>query len=75
VTFYSKDGSNAVTQIRKITGNRDLFLQELRSVLQCPLPRNGNPRDDAIRIRVGGTIEVKGNRVLEVKEWLAGLGF
>ena len=68
-------GSKVTTQIRKVTGDRDAFLQELRSVLQLPPPKNGNPRDDPICIRVGGTIEVNGNRVREVRDWLAGLGF
>jgi hypothetical protein len=58
-----------------VTGDRDLFLKELRSNLELPAPKNGDPRLDPIRIRVGGTIEVKGNRTREIKEWLAGLGF
>ena len=51
----------------------DAFLAELRSTLDIPLPKN--PKDDTIRIRTGGTIELKGNRVREVKHWLAALGF
>jgi hypothetical protein len=31
--------------------------------------------NDPIRMRTGGTIDVKGNHVRAVKEWLAGLGF
>jgi hypothetical protein len=61
------------TRIKKVSGSRDAFLAELRSVLQIPF--QANPNDDAIRIRTGGTIEVKGNRVREVKQWLASLGF
>jgi len=71
----SKDGSKITTRIKKVTGDRDLFIRELRSVLALPPPKNGDSRLDAIRIRVGGTIEVKGNRTREVKLWLAGLGF
>jgi hypothetical protein len=56
-----------------VNGNVDLFIEELRANLQIPQPRN--PRDDNIRVRVGGTIEVDGNRVRDVKEWLTGLGF
>lgn len=61
------------TRIKKVSGNADAFLSELRSVLHIPVP--ANPNDDTIRIRTGGTIEVKGNRVREVKHWLASLGF
>lgn len=74
VCFYSKNGA-ATTRIKKVTGDRDLFLKELRSNLELPAPKNGDSRLDPIRIRVGGTIEVKGNRTREIKEWLAGLGF
>lgn len=75
LALFRKDGTKATTRIRKVTGDRDIFLNELRISLDLPPPKNGNPRDDAIRIRTGGTIEVQGNRVREVKEWLAGLGF
>jgi Mitochondrial large subunit ribosomal protein (Img2) len=68
-----KDGSKITTRIKKVSGDQDIFLNELRAALQIPIPRN--PRDDIVRIRTGGTIEVKGNRVRDVKEWLAGLGF
>lgn len=61
------------TRIRKVTGDNDAFLAELRAVLN--LPKSKYSRDEPIRIRTGGTVEVKGNRVLEVKEWLGGLGF
>jgi len=71
--FYSKDGTKATTRIKKVTGDTDLFLRELRAVLEIPRPKN--PRDDKIRIRAGGTIEVDGNYVRNVKEWLTGLGF
>jgi hypothetical protein len=70
---YRKDGARVTTRIRRVSGDRDLFLNELRAALQIPIPKN--PREDTIRIRTGGTIEIKGNRVLEVKTWLAGLGF
>mmetsp|Transcript_16043 Transcript_16043/g.32283 ORF Transcript_16043/g.32283 Transcript_16043/m.32283 type:complete len:210 (+) Transcript_16043:188-817(+) len=64
-----KHGTKHTTIIRRVTGDRDAFLTELRAALGLP------PRDDGIRIRTGGTIEVNGNRVREVKEWLGGLGF
>lgn len=70
---YRKDGARVTTRIRRVSGDRGLFLNELRAALQIPIPKN--PREDTIRIRTGGTIEIKGNRVLEVKTWLAGLGF
>jgi len=62
-------GTKYTTIIRKVTGDQDAFLSELRAVLHL------DPRDDDIRIRAGGTIEINGNRVREVKEWLGGLGF
>eukprot|EP00531_Pseudo-nitzschia_arenysensis_P008325 CAMPEP_0116127458 /NCGR_PEP_ID=MMETSP0329-20121206/6850_1 /TAXON_ID=697910 /ORGANISM="Pseudo-nitzschia arenysensis, Strain B593" /LENGTH=231 /DNA_ID=CAMNT_0003621557 /DNA_START=26 /DNA_END=721 /DNA_ORIENTATION=- len=70
---HRKDGARVTTRIKKVSGDKDIFLNELRAVLQIPIPKN--PRDDTIRIRTGGTIEIKGNRVQEVKTWLAGLGF
>lgn len=73
MSMYSKDGSNVTTRIKKVTGDRDLFLQELRIILKMPQPNN--PNFDTIRIRTGGTIEVKGNRTRQVTKWLAGLGF
>ena len=71
--IYSKDGTKATTRIKKVSGDTDLFLKELRSVLQ--IPESKNPRDEKIRVRTGGTIEVDGNHVRDVKVWLTGLGF
>jgi hypothetical protein len=71
--IFSKDGAKITTRIKKVTGDRDVFLNELRAVLQIPIAKN--PKHDTVRIRAGGTIELKGNRTREVKEWLAGLGF
>ena len=68
VSYNRKDGARATTRIKKVSGNRELFLNELRAALHIPLR-------DTIRIRTGGTIEIKGNRVHEIKTWLAGLGF
>lgn len=70
---FRKDGARVTTRIKKVSGDQGLFLNELRAALQIPIPKN--PREDSIRVRTGGTIEIKGNRVLEVKTWLAGLGF
>ena len=70
---FRKDGARVTTRIKKVSGDRETFLAELRSVLNLQLPNN--PNDDPIRLRAGGTIEIKGNRVREVKTWLAGLGF
>jgi hypothetical protein len=69
----SKDGARKTTRIKKVTGDRGMFLNELRAVLQVPIPKN--PNDDTIRVRTGGTVEVKGNRVREIKHWLSSLGF
>lgn len=69
-----KDGSKATTLIKRVSGDRDMFLSELRTVLDLPQPYN--PKDDQLRARAGGnTVEIDGNRVREVKQWLAGLGF
>mmetsp|Transcript_26551 Transcript_26551/g.37409 ORF Transcript_26551/g.37409 Transcript_26551/m.37409 type:complete len:220 (+) Transcript_26551:188-847(+) len=72
---FRLNGYKVTTRIKKISGDRDLFLKELRSVLNLPEPLNKNRRDDPIRIRTGGIIEIKGNHVRQVKKWLAGLGF
>ena len=69
----SKDGTLTVTRIKKVSGDQDAFIQELRATLEIPIPNN--PVDDVIRVRTGGTIEVKGNHVRPVRTWLAGLGF
>lgn len=66
-----RDGARTTTRIKKVSGDQAAFLSELRAALQ--IPKVG--KDDSIRIRTGGTIEIKGNRVQEVKQWLAGLGF
>jgi len=71
---FRKDGAKITTRIKKVSGDRDVFLNELRATLQIPLAKNTKDIDN-IRIRTGGTIEVKGNRVQEVKKWLASLGF
>ena len=70
-----KDGTKITTRIRKVSGDRDEFIREIRSVLQLPPITSGKASDDNIRVRTGGTIEINGNRVRELKEWLAGLGF
>jgi hypothetical protein len=71
--LHRKDGTKAITIVKRLTGDKDLFLGELRSVLDMPEP--SNPNDDKVRYRVGGAIEIDGNRVREVKHWLTGLGF
>lgn len=72
-TFCRKDGAKATTLIKRISGDKDVFMSELRTVLDLPEPEN--PIDDSIRLRAGETVEINGNRVREVKLWLAGLGF
>lgn len=74
--IYSKtrhDGTKTITRIKKIRGDSNRFIQELRALLEIPYPKN--PNDDIIRVRAGGTIEVDGNHVATIKKWLAGLGF
>mmetsp|Transcript_32847 Transcript_32847/g.49557 ORF Transcript_32847/g.49557 Transcript_32847/m.49557 type:complete len:182 (-) Transcript_32847:3261-3806(-) len=70
---FRKDGARETTLIKRLSGDQNAFLSELRAVLEMPEPHN--PKQDTIRIRTGGAIEVKGNRTREVKSWLAGLGF
>lgn len=64
----SKDGTKVTTRIKKVSGNVDAFLLELRANLP-------DIQSSDIQHRVGGTIEVKGNYVRPVKLWLASLGF
>lgn len=71
---YRLGGTKSTTIVRKVSGDRDAFLTELRAVLQLPVPKNA--KDDKIWLRANGTtIEIDGNHVPEVKSWLAGLGF
>jgi hypothetical protein len=64
-------GTKQTTVIKKVKGDQGLFLNELRAVLEI-----GAEDADSIRVRgSGASIEVNGNRVREVKTWLAGLGF
>lgn len=64
-------GTKRTTIIKKVSGDKEMFLNELRAVLGI-----GEHDLDSIRVRASGsTIEVKGNRVRDVKMWLAGLGF
>lgn len=70
---YSKDGTLTTTRIKKVKGDQEAFIQELRAALHIPIPHN--PKDDPIRVRAGGHIEIRGNYVRPVRTWLAGLGF
>ena len=64
-------GTKHTTIIKKLTGDKEAFLMELRAVLGI-----GVDDQESIRIRASGsTIEINGNRVREVKKWLAGFGF
>lgn len=64
-------GTKHTTIIKKVSGDKELFMRELRAVLGI-----GMEDEKSIRVRASGaTIEVKGNRVRDVKMWLAGLGF
>jgi hypothetical protein len=64
---HRKDNTKSTTLIKKIVGDSGVFEKELRSTLQLD--------ETDIRTRIGGNYEVNGNRVREVKLWLAGLGF
>jgi len=65
-----KHGTKHTTTIRKISGDHDAFVRELRAVLELP-----EGTDDPVRVRTGGNVEINGNRVKDVKKWLAELGF
>lgn len=71
---YSKfglGGSKCTTIIRKITGDKEVFIEELKAALSISPDDHGS-----IVWRASGTkIELKGNRTWETKAWLAGLGF
>mmetsp|Transcript_1574 Transcript_1574/g.2232 ORF Transcript_1574/g.2232 Transcript_1574/m.2232 type:complete len:200 (-) Transcript_1574:163-762(-) len=67
------DRSRVLTRIKKIKGDRERFIQELRAVLKIETPKN--PKEDTIQVRTGGTVEVVGNHLHQVRHWLAGLGF
>ncbi len=56
--------SRILTIVRKVGGDSSALRQELRRVLSGA----------RVDVRTGG-VEVEGNRVQEVKSWLAGLGF
>lgn len=71
--LVSNDNTKVITRIKKVTGDRDLFISELRSVVGFPRPLN--PNNDKIKVKTGGTIEVHFNCSGKVKRWLAGLGF
>jgi Mitochondrial large subunit ribosomal protein (Img2) len=74
-TLFSKDGTKIVTRIKKVTGDIDLFVRELRIVLSLPKPANQLQSYDAIRMRTGNMIEIHGHRAADVRNWLGGLGF
>ena len=59
------------TIIKKVTGDKEIFLNELRAVLGV-----GVDDHESIRVRASGsTFEINGNRVREIKQWLGGFGF
>ena len=63
-------GARMTTRIKRVSGDQDTFIEELASVLEIP-----PEKQTQIRVRTGGTIEIDGNRVTEVKTWLQSLGF
>jgi len=69
---YSKfriGGTKVTTVIRKVKGDHEAFVREIRAVLKI------HNRKKNIRIRAGDVIEVNGKHVREMKTWLANLGF
>lgn len=68
---FKLGGSKQTTIIKKVYGNKKFFVNELKAILGISIDDH-----DCITLRgSGNVIEVKGNRVREVKSWLAGLGF
>lgn len=68
-------GTKNTTIIRKVTGDREVFIQELIAVLKLQ-DKMHKKVSDMIRLRASGTvIEVDGNHTKQVKTWLASLGF
>ncbi len=64
-------GTKHTTIIKKVTGDKEIFLNELRAVLGV-----GVDDHESIRVRASGsTFEINGNRVREIKQWLGGFGF
>ena len=82
--FFRKDGTKVTTLIKRISGNKDIFVQELCANLRLPLPLKKNNKNNnnkhkhgqILQWKAGGTIlEVQGNYTKDIKLWLAGLGF
>jgi hypothetical protein len=82
---FRKDGTGPTTRIRRVTGDVGAFLSEMRASvpsLQSLSSASAGGRSSSssdvglpVRHRVGGTIEIKGNHVRDIKLWLASLGF
>ena len=64
---FRKDGTKAVTHIRRVEGDVNGLVQELSAVLELPISK--------IKVRSGKTIQVDGHYVRPIKTWLASLGF
>jgi hypothetical protein len=73
--YDRKDGTKIITRIKKVTGDINLFVRELRIVLSLPQPANQIQSYDAIKLRTGNIIEIQGHRAAEIRNWLGGLGF
>ena len=64
-------GAKQTTIVKKITGDKEIFLNELRAILAISADDH-----DSISLKASGSVvEVNGNRSREIKSWLAGLGF
>jgi hypothetical protein len=72
---YRRDGTKVVTRIKKVTGDINAFVRELRIVLNVPAPANQLQSYDDIKFRAGNMIEIHGHRATEIRKWLGGLGF
>jgi len=68
-------GTKKTTVIRKVSGDRQAFVQELVAVISSTDAYKDGKKEVKYRIRTGGNIEVDGIHIKNVREWLAGLGF
>ena len=69
--FQSLGGTRATTIIRKVTGDKSTFISEMGIAIGL----SEGDLQKSVRIRAGGTIEVSGLHVANIRQWLVGLGF
>eukprot|EP00594_Rhizosolenia_setigera_P013956 CAMPEP_0178960412 /NCGR_PEP_ID=MMETSP0789-20121207/12951_1 /TAXON_ID=3005 /ORGANISM="Rhizosolenia setigera, Strain CCMP 1694" /LENGTH=150 /DNA_ID=CAMNT_0020643761 /DNA_START=348 /DNA_END=800 /DNA_ORIENTATION=- len=71
-TEYKLGGAYQSTVVRKVKGDLEVFLNEMRIHLGLA-PKEFS---DMVKIRASGTtVEIKGIHTKEIRSWLVGLGF